>query len=525
MSKRAICYARVSTDEQAEKGYSLPSQLEACQLYAQQNGFTVTAEITDDYTGTTLDRPGFNHLWDMFTQRKADVLIVYTSDRLARSLIDLLTLQDELEAMQVELHFVNRGRVGHTPETRMVNSVEGSFNEYWREKIIEGMKRGKLSKAKAGKWIGGIPAPYGYRGVGEKESSRLEIDPETAEIVKRIFTWYTLGEEPGKPLTVHAIARRLDQLEVPRPGGRRGPGMQWYPATIWSILKNTVYIGVWQYKNMVPVEVEGFLPLDLFEAAQQRIQLNRRLSHARPKRVYLLRGRLRCFCGRSLVGDRDSKKNYRFYRCSSAGLWHAEAHSVSISAEFAEASAWDWIARLLGDPENRRRSLREMQSAALNQSKPLRKRLEQVNKLIAKNKADADALVSQFLDNRPQGLPEVLQAAIVRKAEDIQKLIASLEEERARIQHNLRGTIVTDEDIDLVDSLFQSITQAIQDDYDYGLQQATEEDKQKIINLLDLRGDVIGETSQDRHIVFTCQRPGINLLNASRYFFDFYLKY
>ena len=59
MSKRAVIYCRVSTDEQAEKGYSLPVQLVACQKYAQGNGFQVVSEFCEDYTVTvpTEDRP------------------------------------------------------------------------------------------------------------------------------------------------------------------------------------------------------------------------------------------------------------------------------------------------------------------------------------------------------------------------------------------------------------------------------------------------------------------------------------
>jgi site-specific DNA recombinase len=65
MAKRAVIYARVSTDDQAEKGYSLPSQFEACRSYANQHGMVVIAEIQDDYTGSKIDRPGLNELRSM----------------------------------------------------------------------------------------------------------------------------------------------------------------------------------------------------------------------------------------------------------------------------------------------------------------------------------------------------------------------------------------------------------------------------------------------------------------------------
>jgi len=51
--KRAILYARVSTDEQKDKGYSLPSQFEAMRKYASAQGFEIVAEHQDDYSGAT----------------------------------------------------------------------------------------------------------------------------------------------------------------------------------------------------------------------------------------------------------------------------------------------------------------------------------------------------------------------------------------------------------------------------------------------------------------------------------------
>jgi site-specific DNA recombinase len=65
--KRAAIYARVSTDIQAEMGYSLPTQLEACRKYAQANGFTVAAELADDCSGSipVAERPQGRRLYEL----------------------------------------------------------------------------------------------------------------------------------------------------------------------------------------------------------------------------------------------------------------------------------------------------------------------------------------------------------------------------------------------------------------------------------------------------------------------------
>ncbi|HNC32255.1 MAG TPA: recombinase family protein, partial [Cyclobacteriaceae bacterium] len=71
MNKKAAIYSRVSTDEQA-KGYSLQTQIEACQAYAQERGYTVTAAFSDDYTGAAIDRPELNKLRDYMARNPLD---------------------------------------------------------------------------------------------------------------------------------------------------------------------------------------------------------------------------------------------------------------------------------------------------------------------------------------------------------------------------------------------------------------------------------------------------------------------
>ncbi len=74
--KKAVIYARVSTDEQAERGTSIQAQLETCHDYAKENGLEVVKEYKEDYTGTTLDRPELNQLQDDLKNGLAIAVIV-----------------------------------------------------------------------------------------------------------------------------------------------------------------------------------------------------------------------------------------------------------------------------------------------------------------------------------------------------------------------------------------------------------------------------------------------------------------
>ena len=67
-SRRAVLYARVSTQEQADKGYSLAQQIEALRAYAAQEGYEVLEEVSDPgQSGASLERPGMDRVRDLVT--------------------------------------------------------------------------------------------------------------------------------------------------------------------------------------------------------------------------------------------------------------------------------------------------------------------------------------------------------------------------------------------------------------------------------------------------------------------------
>src|SRR3712207_9276791 len=84
-SKRAILYARVSTDEQARSGYSLAQQIEALRQYAVREGYQVLEEVTDPgQSGASLERPGMDRVRDLVAAGGVDVVFAQDRDRFSR---------------------------------------------------------------------------------------------------------------------------------------------------------------------------------------------------------------------------------------------------------------------------------------------------------------------------------------------------------------------------------------------------------------------------------------------------------
>src|SRR5262245_34477066 len=236
-------YARVSTSEQADRGFSLPTQIEACQAMARQEGYTVpdTHVFVDDYTGTSLNRPQFTRLRDFVRQRLVQAVFVYDLDRLSRKLAHQLLLSEEFEQAGVVLHIVTMPDGAKTPETQLLANVRGIIAEYERAKILERTARGRRGRAQAGH------VPQGRRTLGytyvkhADNGAHYEVHLEEAELVRRIFHLYV---EDGYSL--EGITALLTHEGVPTPADhlRTLPARVWHRSTVARILRNTAYIGI-----------------------------------------------------------------------------------------------------------------------------------------------------------------------------------------------------------------------------------------------------------------------------------------
>src|ERR687896_1450219 len=126
--KRAVLYARVSTDEQARSGYSLAQQLEALREYASREGYEVLEEVSDPgQSGASLERPGMDHVRDLVTAGGVSVVLAQDRDRFAREPAYHYLLRREFEERGTRLRSLNdrwtRARRGSSRTASSTNSA------------------------------------------------------------------------------------------------------------------------------------------------------------------------------------------------------------------------------------------------------------------------------------------------------------------------------------------------------------------------------------------------------------------
>ena len=132
--KRAILYARVSTDEQARSGYSLAQQMEALKAYAAQEGYEVLEEVTDPgQSGASLERPGMDRVRDLVAASGVSVVLAQDRDRFSREPAYTYLLKREFEEHGCKMRALN-DRGDDSPEGELMDGVFDQFAKFERAK-------------------------------------------------------------------------------------------------------------------------------------------------------------------------------------------------------------------------------------------------------------------------------------------------------------------------------------------------------------------------------------------------------
>lgn len=197
-------YRRVSTDKQADEGYSLDVQAEKLQAYAKtfSNVREVRDYMDDGYSGSSLDRPGIGRLMKDIQAGEITHVIVVKLDRLSRSQKDTLHLiEDVMIPANVVFISIMESFNTDTAFGRAMVGILSVFAQLERENIFERTRGGMQKRVEKGYWPGGGRTPYGY---DYDPVKGILIPNEQAEMVRYIYDRYLAG------VSMQAIADSLD---------------------------------------------------------------------------------------------------------------------------------------------------------------------------------------------------------------------------------------------------------------------------------------------------------------------------
>ena len=457
---RAILYARVSTDRQAER-YGLEVQRQMLRKRAAERGYDVVGDgsediFVDDESGGTLDRPGWRRVEEVAERGLADVLIILDPDRLSRDLTNMLLVERRMQALGLRLEFLTQ-EFDASPLGRAFFQMRGVFAEMERNMIRERTMRGRREKARQGRVVNPGKLPSWLR--SDDGGATVRLDEQWASVARMVFRLFV---EEGK--TLRAIAAHLHDMGLATPSGR---GTHWQPTTLKHWLGQPAAKGT--FYQLVPkterpgrqggaakpsskradrsqgmaVAVPAIVSEAVWQAAQTRLAQNRALSSRNGKRSYPLRGLVICgSCGSHMTG---ANRNYikdpakaRLYRCGRMDRVRRVdgsaqcADPASVQATALEDQVWATVAGLLRQPDLLRAELQRRRE----QGSPTREVLESELRTARKRRNEVPAEMDRLVEGYGKGFipDELMQGKMASLREERGRLIARTAELEAEVQ-------------------------------------------------------------------------------------------
>jgi DNA invertase Pin-like site-specific DNA recombinase len=313
----ALIYTRVSSDQQAETGVSLPMQLQEARRYAANAGMVIGKEFNDVLSGKRDDRPGYVALLDEARRLSAEgrrvAIVVWKLDRLGRRLLERVQRSQEMAALGCEVHSVTEG---------LVNGVLANFMAVLAEEEIRQLGQrvaGANRQVRSAGWWPVRKAPFGYRlrhatpaerATGAPKSV-LEIDPVTAPMVEAVYRRVADGQ------SIRSTARWMASQ---RPDLRGD--LSWGKRTLQCTLASATYVARNEPEDggdvlAQPVGKWPAIISDELYLEVQAVIASHRVMPAQASGKYLLTGLAKCpRCGESMSGQPRPVHQADRYMCT-----------------------------------------------------------------------------------------------------------------------------------------------------------------------------------------------------------------
>ena len=341
MKKSAYLYIRVSTDEQADTGYSQRYQEETLKRYCELQGILVKAVFFEDHSAKTFQRPEWARiLLAIKKHRGAAELILFTKwDRFSRNAGDAYGMINTLNKLGVEPQAIEQPLNLEIPENKMMLAFYLAAPEVENDRrslnIIGGMRRAR----KEGRWMGS--APPGYKNAIVEGKKTIVIDPDQGAIMKWVFNELSKGI-----LTTRSV------LQFAREKGLSGRTCRPIDKnSFWNALRNPAYIGkirIGAYKGeeemLVPAAHAPLISADLFYQVQDVLDGKKKIMRTKIKvdDKFPLRGYLVCpHCGKLLTASSSRGRNgyHNYYHCYSGCKIRYRSEIVN---DFMKEEVFSW---------------------------------------------------------------------------------------------------------------------------------------------------------------------------------------
>ena len=288
---KAILYCRKSSESEDRQVMSLDAQENELKRIAERDGIEIVKVYRESMSAKAPGRPLFAEMLDLISKGKADAILCWKLDRLARNPVDGGSISWALQKNQIKLIKTHERDYLPSDNVLLMYVELGMSNQYVRD-LSENVKRGNREKLRRGEWPN--RAPYGYK--NDKNTKTLVVVRSQAEKVRQTFELYATGK-----YSVTDLARKLNL-------GR---------STIANILSRPIYYGVLERNGeKFPGIHKPIITKNLFDRVQE-VKNGVTVTKPRPQKLFFpYRGFMKCAeCGCQLTATKK-KGLYDYYYCT-----------------------------------------------------------------------------------------------------------------------------------------------------------------------------------------------------------------
>jgi DNA invertase Pin-like site-specific DNA recombinase len=317
--QQAVIFARVSSEEQEKQGSSIDAQLEALKRYCQESDLKVIKIFKPTESSTRGKRKEFHEMLDFIKgQKRKTAIIVHCIDRLQRSYKEYVELDRLREDDQIEMRFYKEGLILNkdSSSSDIMRWDMGILSaKMYIGAMKDNVKRSLKYNWSQGKWQGF--APVGYMNIkDENKKSKIILDPDRKDLVKRIFEEYATGLHTLSSLA--SLAKDIGLTSRQQKGGNTVSR-----AFLHQLLQNPFYYGIMRVKGqLMPHIYEPIIDRALFDIVQDVLK-----GKSRPpfklgyKEIpYIFRGLIKCGTyGCTITPEthtKESRLKFTYLRCS-----------------------------------------------------------------------------------------------------------------------------------------------------------------------------------------------------------------
>ncbi len=318
---QSVTYARVSTKEQEESGYSLPSQEKLLKEYGLRKRFIIARSfsVSESASGKKL-RETFSEMIKFANKNNVKNIICEKVDRMTRNFKDMVMIDEWLEKDgERQVHFVKDNLIMHKgsrSQEKLNWGIRMLFAKNYIDNLSEEVKKGQKEKLSQG-WLPTKP-PLGYKTIGEKGRKIHILDDKKAPLVKKMFKLYSTENYSLEKLT-----KLMNGQGLTNAFGNKVSKTQ-----IHAQFSNPFYKGriLWKGKEYSGKH-EPLVTSELWDAVQSVLHKKGTPKYSKHKHIF--RGLFRCSeCGGVIAWEKQKEYLYghcnRYRPCSQKKYYRSE---------------------------------------------------------------------------------------------------------------------------------------------------------------------------------------------------------